>query len=119
MSQLHIGEKEIEVDQDGFLNSSEDWNAEVAQALAEQEGIHALNRSKMEILMFLREYFQKNHSFPILKYVCRKVHASSPSCVTDEFVNPMAAWKIAGLPKPPQVFFTSFDGKKYFANPFY
>jgi hypothetical protein len=31
----------------------------------------------------------------------------------------MKAWKIAGLPKPPEVFFTSFDGKNYFANPFY
>jgi tRNA 2-thiouridine synthesizing protein E len=51
--------------------------------------------------------------------VCKHIHAASRSCVTDEFVDPMKAWKIAGLPKPPQVFFTSFDGKHFAANPFY
>lgn len=119
MAQLIIGDTKIEVDQEGFLSRSDEWNEEIAAALAEQEGIYTLSKSKVEILKFLRVYFEKNHSFPILKYVCKKVGATSDSCITDEFVDPMKAWKIAGLPKPPQVFFTSFDGKKYFPNPFY
>lgn len=119
MSQLEIGNTRIEVDQEGFLTRSDEWNEEIAAALAEHEGIHGLSKSKLEILNFLRVYFQENHSFPILKYVCKKIGATSSSCITDEFVDPIKAWKIAGLPKPPQVFFTSFDGKKYFANPFY
>ena len=119
MSQLQIGINQIEVDQDGFLSNLNEWNEEVAAALAAHEGIHFLNKSKMEILNYLRQYFQKNHSFPILRYVCKKISATSADCITKEFIDPMKAWKIAGLPKPPQVFFTSFDGKKYFANPFY
>jgi hypothetical protein len=31
----------------------------------------------------------------------------------------MKAWKIAGLPKPQNIFFTSFDKKKFIRNPFY
>lgn len=118
MSQLLVGDTGIELDEDGFLSSPDQWNEEVARALAEHEGIQALNQSKIAILKYLREYFEKNHNFPILRSVCKKIGAS-PSCVTDEFVDPMKAWKIAGLPKPPSVFFTSFDGKNYFANPFY
>jgi len=119
MARLHVGNRDIEVDKEGFLADKNEWDQEVAEAIAEHEGIRGLDSSKMEIVLFLREYFQKNHNFPILRYVCKKVHADSPSCMTDEFVDPMKAWKIAGLPKPPQVFFTSFDGKHFAANPFY
>jgi TusE/DsrC/DsvC family sulfur relay protein len=119
MTLLHVGNKKIEVDQEGFLCETEEWNEEVARALAEHEGIDDLDQSKLDIVLFLREYFQKHHSFPILRYVCKNVHAESGSCMTDEFINPMKAWKIAGLPKPPQIFFTSFDGEHYAANPFY
>ena len=119
MSKIDCGKKTVEVDQDGFLSKPEDWDEEVAAVLAEQEGIRELNREKMAILVFLREYYQKFSSFPILGYVCKHIHAASRRCVTDEFVDPMKAWKIAGLPKPPQVFFTSFDGKHFAANPFY
>ena len=119
MSQIDIGNTKIEVDKDGFLSTPEIWNEEIAQALAEHEGISELTQSKLDIVRFLREYYQKHSSFPILGYVCKKVHAGSRQCITDEFVDPMKAWKIAGLPKPPQIFFTSFDGKHYAANPFY
>lgn len=119
MSQLEIGNTRIEVDQEGYLTRPDEWNEEIAAALAEREGIPGLSTSKLSILKFLREYFQKNHNFPILRYVCKKIGAKSSNCISDEFVDPMKAWKIAGLPKPPQVFFTSFDGKNYFANPFY
>lgn len=119
MSNIACGNKSIEVDQDGFLSKTEDWDEEVAGALAEREGICELNREKFDILFFLRGYYHEFSSFPILKYVCKNINAASGSCITDEFVDPMKAWKIAGLPKPPQVFFTSFDGKHFAANPFY
>ncbi len=119
MSQLLAGTTQFEVDQEGFLCHAEEWNKDIAVALAQHEGIHDLNQTKLDIVHYLREYYLKNHSFPILRYVCKKVHATSSNCVTEEFTDPMKAWKIAGLPKPPQIFFTSFDGKNFFANPFY
>jgi tRNA 2-thiouridine synthesizing protein E len=119
MAQIDIGNNKIEVDQEGFLKVPEEWNEDIAKAIAKNEGIDELDQAKLDIVMFLRAYYQRYSSFPILGYVCKHVHADSRSCVTDEFVDPMKAWKIAGLPKPPQVFFTSFDGKHYAANPFY
>ena len=111
MAQKFFGKKNIEVDRDGFLGNLEDWDEDVARAMAKEEGLDELGPFKLEILMFLREYYKKFSSFPILSYVCKKTHATSRNCITDEFVDPIKAWKIAGLPKPPQVFFTSFDGK--------
>ena len=119
MSQLTVGTKQIEVDKEGFLSDTELWDDEVATDLARREGIDSLSPEKRSILHFLRDYFRRNHSFPILRYVCKKVGAASPNCIPDQFIDPMKAWKIAGLPKPPQIFFTSFDGKKFSANPFY
>lgn len=119
MATLHTRTFDVETDEEGFLKSINEWNDEVAEALAESEGVGPLNDIKRDIIHYLREYFRRNHNFPILRSVCKKIHASSGDCITDEFVDPMKAWKVAGLPKPPQVFFTSFDGKRFFANPFY
>lgn len=110
--------EEIKVDEDGFLVHADSWNEEVARCLAEREGITELNEDRMAIIRFLREYYRKFTSFPILSYVCRHINRSK-DCVAREFVDPMKAWKIAGLPKPPGVFFVSFDGRHFRPNPFY
>lgn len=109
----------ITVDADGFLNEYEIWNEEVAEVIAEHEGITELNSQKMKIVKFMRQYYSKHHNFPIMGSVCKKIGDNSRDCVAREFTNPMKAWKIAGLPKPPNIFYTSFDQKKYTPNPFY
>jgi len=52
----------IKLDADGFLLNSEDWNEDVACALAENEGVEELTKDKMDIIKFLREYY-KEHKF--------------------------------------------------------
>ncbi len=119
MTILSAGSKKVLIDEEGFLDDSQVWDEDVAQMLAEHEGIEQLSEEKLAIVKFLREHYQKFESFPILGKICRQAGNRSKDCVNEEFVNPMVAWKIAGLPKPPNVFFTSFDGKKYIPNPFY
>ena len=119
MVTLKYGNTRIAVDNEGFLDEKEIWNEEVAKIIAEREGIKPLDGGKLLIVNFMRQYYFKHHNFPILGNVCKKIGAHSKDCVVREFVNPMKAWKIAGLPKPPNIFFTSFDKKKYIPNPFY
>ena len=119
MATLKANNSDIHIDEDGFLSAGENWNEDVAKLLAEHEGIHQLDDEKMKIVRFMRDYYFKHHNFPILGNVCKNIGNRSKDCVVREFVNPMKAWKIAGLPKPPSIFFTSFDNKKYAANPFY
>jgi TusE/DsrC/DsvC family sulfur relay protein len=119
MTLLGSGSKKILVDEEGFLDGTQRWDEDVAHLLAKHEGIEELDKEKMEIVKYLRFYYSKYHTFPILGNICKKAGNKSKDCVTREFIDPMKAWKIAGLPKPSNIFFTSFDGKKYTPNPFY
>jgi len=103
----------FEIDDDGFLAESEVWNEKIAGIIAEHEGIHDLTEDKLAIVRFLRDYYMKYEAFPILNYVCKKTKQQR-GCVNDEFINPMKAWKIAGLPKPEGIHFVSVDSGESF-----
>ena len=102
-----IGNKNIvKLDPDGFLENIEDWNEQVACDLADREGISdecPLSAERMEILKYIRDYYQKFEAFPIVRAVCKNV-GQSKDCQYQEFPDPITAWKVAGLPKPnPEV----------------
>jgi TusE/DsrC/DsvC family sulfur relay protein len=105
MPVLEYAGKKVEVDGEGFLRNMNDWDDKVACALAEQEGIDELTPQRMEIIRFLREYYLKYNHFPILNAVCLNVHQPN-HCLSDKFIHPLKAWKIAGLPKPDEVVLT-------------
>ena len=93
---------QIEVDDEGYLADFETWNEKIACALADREGVSKecpLTEERMEILNFMREYYKKFDSFPILRAVCKNVHQPK-DCTYEQFPDPIKAWKIAGLPKP-------------------
>ena len=94
----HEGLK-ITIDEDGFLSRLEDWTETVARVLAAREGITELTEDKLDILRFMREYYKKHQFFPIVRFVCKNVHQPR-NCVTEQFMDPVKAWKIAGLPNP-------------------
>jgi TusE/DsrC/DsvC family sulfur relay protein len=89
----------IDVDEDGFLFRLEDWTEEVARALAAREGIPDLSGDQIDILLFMRQYYLKHKFFPIVRYVCKNV-GQPRNCMTEKFIDPVTAWKIAGLPNP-------------------
>lgn len=117
MQSLQIGMKSIGIDENGYLLDKEDWNEEVALALASREGFDTLSAEQLDIIRFMREYFLKYRVFPILNNVCRIAHQPK-ECVNEQFINPEKAWKIAGLPKQEGVHFVTLDGKHYFMEPF-
>jgi len=95
----------IQVDDEGYLINPDDWNEKVACALAEQEGVEELTEERMTIIRFLRDYYKKYDYFPILHSVCTHVHQAG-ECVSEQFIHPLKAWKIAGLSKPNDVVLT-------------
>jgi TusE/DsrC/DsvC family sulfur relay protein len=99
MPTLELEGRKITVDEDGFLTRLEDWTDKVARLLAAREGIADLSEDQLDILKFLRTYYLKHRFFPIVRYVCKNVHQPK-NCVTDKFMDPVKAWKIAGLPNP-------------------
>ena len=112
MRDIKVAGKSIQLDEEGFLVNQEDWNHDVAREIAKNAGIDKLDDDQMEIIEFLRKYYKKFNAFPILNYVCK--HVEQPrECLNNEFVNPMNAWKIAGLPKLDGIHFVAVDGKNY------
>ena len=99
MPTIDHGGQKITLDEGGFLVRPEDWTEAVARLLAEREGLAELSEDQLDILKFMRTYYQKHHFFPIVRYVCRNVHQPN-NCVTVKFIDPVTAWKIAGLPNP-------------------
>jgi TusE/DsrC/DsvC family sulfur relay protein len=99
MPEIEFEGRKIAIDQDGFLISLEDWTESVARILAVREGIDDLSEDRLDILKFMRTYYRKHQFFPIVRYVCKNVHQPA-NCVTEQFIDPVKAWKIAGLPNP-------------------
>jgi TusE/DsrC/DsvC family sulfur relay protein len=103
MPTIEYQHMKIEVDDEGYLLNSDEWNEQVACALSQRvEDIEEcdLTKERLDILKFMREYYLRYESFPIVRYVCKKVRQPS-ACLYEEFIDPIKAWKIAGLPKPP------------------
>jgi len=103
MAVLEVAGRKISLDDEGYLENLNDWDEKVACALAEQEGVEELTADRMDIIRFLREHYLKFNFFPLLGSICKNVHQQK-TCVTEQFMSPLSAWKVAGLPKPnPQV----------------
>ncbi len=101
MSILEYGNQKIKLDEEGYLEDFQEWNEKTACGIAEKEGIEELTNEKIEVIKFMRDYYEKFESFPVLGSVCKNVHQSK-NCVNEDFVDPLKAWKIAGLPKPSE-----------------
>lgn len=95
----------FEVDDEGYLVNFDDWNENVACALAERAGVEELTKERMDIIKFMRDYFKKYNHLPILRSVCKNINQPK-ECVDEKFIEPLKAWKIAGLPKPDEVTYT-------------
>jgi TusE/DsrC/DsvC family sulfur relay protein len=102
---IEISGIKINLDDEGYLINFDDWNEKVAGVLAEREGIPEITEERMDIIKFLRDYYRKYNYFPILHSVCTHLHQEN-KCISEQFIEPLKAWKIAGLPKPDDVLLT-------------
>lgn len=97
----------LALDKQGFLINLDDWNHEVAQLLANAEGI-ALTDQHWEIILLLREFYQQFELSPamrpLIKYIRLKLGDKQASSLYLLKLFPGSpaklAAKIAGLPKP-------------------
>ena len=101
MPAYEFDNKKIQLDEEGYLQNFEDWDEKVACALAESEGVGEecpLGEQQMEILRFIRQYYKKFGSVPVVRAVCTNVHQPK-KCEYIQFPDPIVACKIAGIPK--------------------
>jgi len=101
MAMVTLGGKEIEVDEDGFIQDPEQWDEEVAKDLAKTEGVDEMGEDHWKLVNYLRDYYLKFQIAPMIRKLCKetgfdlkKVYELFPSGPAK------GACKVAGLPKP-------------------
>lgn len=105
--QLHVDERVVALDNDGYLANLNDWNKETAIALAAQENI-SLTPAHWEIIALLQEFYREFEISPamraLVKYTEKKLGIEKARSIYLLQLFPPSpakiASKIAGLPRP-------------------
>ncbi len=92
---------EFTVDEDGFIDSYENWSQECVQWVKKEEGIEELNDEHQKVIDVLRDYYEKNGIAPMVR-VLSKVTGFKLKHIYELFPSGpgKGACKMAGLPKP-------------------
>ncbi|MEP0774743.1 MAG: TusE/DsrC/DsvC family sulfur relay protein [Acidobacteriota bacterium] len=95
------GNISLEVDEDGFIQDPEQWNEEVAKALATTEGVSDLTENHWKVVHYLRKYFLEFGVAPMIRKLCKETGFTLKE-IYELFPSGPAkgACKVAGLPKP-------------------
>ena len=101
MPLFEYGTVKISVDEDGFMDNPEEWNQDVAKALASTEDVTDLTDEHWKVINYLRDYFKQYGIAPMIRKLCKetgyplkKIYELFPSGPAK------GACKVAGLAKP-------------------
>ncbi|OGU14716.1 MAG: sulfurtransferase TusE [Ignavibacteria bacterium GWB2_35_12] len=91
----------INVDEDGFMENPEEWNEDIAKALASTEDVTDITEEHWKIINYLRDYFKQYGIAPMIRKLCKetgfplkRIYELFPSGPAK------GACKVAGLAKP-------------------
>lgn len=102
MAMVMLAGKEMEVDEDGFIQDPDLWNEDVARELAQkEEGVAEMSDDHWKLVRYLRNYYLQYQIAPMVRKLCKetglplqKIYELFPSGPAK------GACKVAGLPKP-------------------
>lgn len=101
MAIIELGGKQLEIDEDGFIQDPDQWNDAVALDLAKTEGVNELTDEHWKVVKYLRDYYLEFNMAPMIRKLCKqtgfplkKIYELFPSGPAK------GACKVAGLPKP-------------------
>ena len=89
----------LEFDQDGFRVTAQGWDEDMAQKIAEIDGIGHLDEPRLMLLRQLRADYLRRGAPPALAHICWTTGLMA-DCMNQLFPSPREAWRIAGLPNP-------------------
>jgi len=102
MPELEVNGKKIALNQEGFLQNPDEWDDEVAEALAKvEEGIEDMSDDHWTVVKYIREYYLEKKLAPMVRKVCKNT-GFPLKYIFELFPSGPAkgACKVAGLPKP-------------------
>jgi TusE/DsrC/DsvC family sulfur relay protein len=96
-----LGGKQVEIDEDGFIQDPEVWDEGVAKSLAVTEGVGDMTDEHWKVVNYLREYYLEYNMAPMIRKLCKQTGFKLKE-IYELFPSGPAkgACKVAGLPKP-------------------
>jgi len=90
-----------QVDEDGFLQEPEIWNADVAKDFMTTEGISDLTDGHWKVINYIRNYYLQFEIAPMIRKLCKETGFTLKQ-IYELFPSGPAkgACKLAGLPRP-------------------
>jgi len=96
-----LGNKTVELDQDGNLVNIEDWDKQLAQDFARELGIGELTDRHWKVINFMREEYLEKGDAPSIRRLTKQSGVSTKELYHLFPKGPAKkAAKIAGIPKP-------------------
>ena len=93
--------REIEVDQEGFITNPQLWTEEIALEFARLEGINELTAQHWAVIKYIRTYYLENNLAPMVRKICKTTNLQLKKIYELFPAGPAkGACKWAGLPKP-------------------
>ena len=101
MPMVNYAGHEIEVNEEGFLVDSSQWNKEVAEAIAAEVGVGLLNEKHWEVIDFCRKDAEEQGTPPGLRRISKMstVNMKELYQLFPKGPGKLAAM-VSGLPKP-------------------
>ncbi|NCA84046.1 MAG: TusE/DsrC/DsvC family sulfur relay protein [Clostridia bacterium] len=101
MPVLELEGRTLEVDGDGFLANPEIWDAEVAQSIAQYDGIEELTDKHWAVINIIRTNYEEKGMAPMIRTICKESGLRLREIYELFPLGPArGACRVAGLPKP-------------------
>ena len=94
--------------EEGFVNEQGVWSEELAQRLAQQDGIGDLGEEHWRVIHSLRKHFLQYGAAAPERYACHTAELDE-HCIHRLFRSSREAWRIAGLPDPGEEYKAYMD----------
>jgi TusE/DsrC/DsvC family sulfur relay protein len=101
MSTIEVNGKMLDLDADGNLANTSDWNEEVALAMAKSEEIEELNDRHWVVINYMRKQYEEKGDAPSIRKLTKESGVDTKELYAIFPKGPAKkAAKISGLPKP-------------------
>jgi len=101
MTTTLIAEKPVDVDAEGFLTDPQQWNDEIAEAIARDAGIAELTPRHWQVVRFMRERYLTTGAAPSIRALGKESGVPVKELYELFPKGPAKlAAKIGGIPKP-------------------
>ena len=103
---LTVNNREISVDNEGYLTNPADWNEQVALQIADLEKLE-LTEERWKVIHFVRDYYEKYEKVPEARTLLKSMREDIGDKATRKYLYQLfpygygqQACKIAGTRKP-------------------